>query len=102
MKIEIVTAGEFPGDGLPKPVAFPDPQDQTIEEDNVRVLALEKLIELKLASGLSASHPMRDLADVQDLIMALDLPLNVMEELDESVRPEYRRIWQAANKDASR
>lgn len=102
VKIEIITAGEFPGDGLPKPVAFPDPEDQTIEEDNVRVITLEKLIELKLASGLSASHRMRDLADVQDLIIALNLPLNVMDKLDESVRLEYRRIWQAANKDTHR
>ena len=58
---------------------------------------LEKLIELKLASGLSATHRMRDLADVQDLIMALNLPLELKDELDISVRPEYQRIWEAAN-----
>lgn len=98
VKIEIITAGEFPGDGLPKPVEFPDPEGQTVEEDNVRVITLEKLIELKLASGLSASHRMRDLADVQDLIVALSLPLNFMDKLDKSVHPEYRRIWEASNK----
>ncbi len=102
VKIEVITTGEFPGDGLPKPVAFPDPEDQTIEEDNVRVITLEKLIELKLASGLSASHRMRDLADVQDLIVALNLPLNLMDKLDKSVRSEYKRIWKAANKDTPR
>lgn len=58
---------------------------------------LEKLIELKLASGLSATHRMRDLADVQDLIIALNLPLELKDELDKSVRPEYQRIWEAAN-----
>jgi hypothetical protein len=100
--IEVITAGEFPGDGLPKPVAFPDPEDRTIEEDNVRVIILEKLIELKLASGLSATHRMRDLADVQDLIVALNLPLNLMDKLDKSVRSEYKRIWEAANKDTHR
>ena len=102
IKIEVITAGEFPGDGLPKPVAFPDPEGQTIEEDNVRVITLEKLIELKLASGLSATHRMRDLADVQDLIIGLKLPLNFMDKLDKSVRPEYQRIWEAANKDPHR
>jgi hypothetical protein len=102
VKIEIITSGEFPGDGLPKPVAFPDPKDLTIEEDNVRVITLEKLIELKLASGLSATHRMRDLADVQDLIIGLKLPLNFMDKLDKSVRPEYQRIWEAANKDPHR
>jgi hypothetical protein len=97
VKIEVITAGEFPGDGLPKPVAFPDPEDHTSEKDNVRVIILEKLIELKLASGLSAPHRMRDLADVQDLIMALNLPLLLKDKLNESVRLEYQRIWEAAN-----
>lgn len=69
-RVEIVTSGEYPGDGLPKAVAFPDPAAPgvTVQIESVRVLALEKLIELKLASGLSAPHRLRDLADVQDLI----------------------------------
>ncbi len=98
IRIEIVTAGEFPGDGLPKPVAFPDPAGKTIEREQVQVITLEKLIELKLASGLTASHRLRDLADVQDLIIALNLPLELEEKLDASVRTEYRRLWEAANK----
>jgi hypothetical protein len=102
VKVEIITAGEFPGDGLPKPVCFPEPKDQTVEEDDVLVINLEKLIELKLASGLSATHRMRDLADVQDLIIALNLPLELKDELDISVRPEYQRIWEAANKSPQR
>ena len=98
VKVEIITAGEFPGDGLPKPVCFPEPEGQTVEDDDVLAINLEKLIELKLASGLSATHRMRDLADVQDLIIALNLPLELKDELDKSVRPEYQRIWEAANK----
>lgn len=102
VKVEIITAGEFPGDGLPKPVCFPEPEGQTVEEDGVLAINLEKLIELKLASGLSATHRMRDLADVQDLIIALNLPLELKDELDPSVGPEYQRIWEAANKDPQR
>jgi len=103
VKIEIITAGEFPGDGLPKPVSFPEPVGQTtVEQDDIMVINLAKLIELKLASGLSATHRMRDLADVQDLIIALNLPLELKDKLDESVRAEYRRIWEAANKDSRR
>ena len=98
VKIEVITAGEFPGDGLPKPVSFPDPVGQTIEEDSVRVINLEKLIELKLASGLSAGNRLRDLADVQDLIMALNLPLELADRLDPSVNSEFKRIWMAAKK----
>jgi hypothetical protein len=62
----------------------------------VRFITLEKLVELKLASGMTAPHRLRDLADVQDLIIALDLPLELEEKLDASVRAEYRRLWQAA------
>ena len=102
VKVEIITAGEFPGDGLPKPVCFPEPEGQTVEEDDVLAINLEKLIELKLASGLSATHRMRDLADVQDLIIALNLPLELKDELDKSVRSEYQRIWEAANKGPKR
>jgi hypothetical protein len=99
IKIEMITAGEFPGDGLPKPVAFPDPEGLDIEKDHVRVINLERLIELKLASGLSAKDRLRDLADVQDLITTLDLPLVFMEKLDPSVRPGFEDIWKAAHKE---
>jgi hypothetical protein len=57
---------------------------------------LEKLIELKLASGLSAPYRLRDLSDVQELIARLKLPLEFADQLDESVRDEYRRLWQNA------
>jgi len=96
VKIKFITAGEFPGDGLPKPVQFPDPAGTSIERDAVRFITLEKLIELKLASGLSAPHRLRDLADVQDLIISINLPLALDEKLDASVRAEYRRLWEAA------
>ena len=91
--IEIITAGEYPGDGKPKAVVFPDPATSSVEIDGIRVVALPKLIELKLASGLSAGHRLRDLADVQDLVVALGLPLDLENALDASVRDEYRRLW---------
>lgn len=74
VRVEFVTAGEYPGDGRPKPVCFPDPEVAAIEVEGVRVIGLEKLLELKLASGASAPHRRRDLADVQDLIRVLGLP----------------------------
>ena len=66
------------------------------QHGDIRVISLEKLIELKLASGLSAPHRLRDLADVQDLILRLQLPLHLANEIDPSVQPEYRRLWQQA------
>ncbi len=95
VKVKVLTTGEYPGDGKPKPVVFPDPAAASIEQDSYSVIALEKLIELKLASGMTAPHRLRDLADVQDLISALDLPKALGEKLDESVRGEYQQLWEA-------
>src|SRR5882762_5458506 len=35
IRIDVVTSGEYPGDGLPKPVRFPKPVDAAIEIDGV-------------------------------------------------------------------
>jgi hypothetical protein len=96
VKIEVMTTGEYPGDGKPKPVVFPDPIEARVDKDHVWILALEKLIELKLASGLSAPHRLKDLADVQELILHSRLPLDLSKTLDQSVRAEYERLWSAA------
>ncbi len=92
----MLITGEYPGDGKPKPVAFPDPATASVKVGNIRVISKEKLIELKLASGLTAPHRLRDLADVQDLITTLSLPLDFENKLDPSVRAEYRRLWELA------
>ncbi|MEK6574522.1 MAG: hypothetical protein AABZ58_09450 [Chloroflexota bacterium] len=96
VKIEVITTGEYPGDGKPKPVVFPNPAESSIDRDGYRVIRLENLIELKLASGLSAAHRMKDLADVLELIVKLKLPLELADMLDASVRAEYRRLWEGA------
>ena len=49
-----------------------------------------------LASGISASHRLKDLADVQELIGRSKLQLELVERLDASVRDEYQRLWQSA------
>jgi hypothetical protein len=53
-------------------------------------LPIERLIELKLPSGLSAPYRLRDLADVLELVRAAMLPLTLEEQLDLSVREKYR------------
>jgi hypothetical protein len=97
VKIEVITSGEYPGDGKPKTVVFPDPSTVRHNRDGYWIVTLEKLLELKLASGLSAPHRMKDLVDVQELIGILGLPLELAEQLDESVRAEYRRLWELAH-----
>ena len=60
------------------------------------MVTLERLIELKLASGTSAPHRLRDLADVQDLIIRLELPLTLADRLNSSVQAVYRDLWEKA------
>jgi hypothetical protein len=64
--------------------------------DGIRVVQLERLIELKLASGTTAAHRLRDLADVLDLIRALKLPVSLGDKLDSSVREMYADLWHKA------
>jgi hypothetical protein len=94
VRIEVITTGEYPGDGKPKPITFPAPVDVRLQREGVWLITLDKLIELKLASGLSAPHRLKDLADVQELIARLKLPLELADNLDTSVREEYRQLWQ--------
>lgn len=68
VRIDVIASGEYPGDGKPKPVSFPTPPEATVEIDGVRFATLEKLVELKLASGMTAPDRLKDLADVQELI----------------------------------
>src|SRR6266404_422176 len=85
VRIEFLVAGQYPGDGQPKPIAFPDPAEARIEEDGVCFLPLRQLIELKLASGLSSPGRLKDLADVQEMIRVLGLPAKFADGLDTSV-----------------
>src|SRR5262249_16268376 len=50
VRIEFLVTGEYPGDGNPKPVSFPDPAQSSVEVDGIRVVTLPRLVELKLAS----------------------------------------------------
>jgi hypothetical protein len=36
VRVEFLVAGDFPGDGGPKPVAFPDPGTCSVELDGIR------------------------------------------------------------------
>jgi hypothetical protein len=96
VNIDVVLTGEYPGDGKPKPVVFPDPAQAAVRGARVALLPLNSLIELKLASGLSAPHRLKDLADVLELIRALSLPRETADSLDPSVRGKYEELWEAA------
>lgn len=96
--VEVILAGEYPGDGKPKPISFPDPASASIEMDGVRVVTLERLVELKLASGMTAPDRLKDLADVQELIKARGLGREFAERLDPYVRGEYVRLLEGVER----
>lgn len=93
VRVEVVTTGEYPGDGKPKPVVFPEPGGNVEEIEGVKTIVLAKLIELKLASGMTAPDRLRDLADVQELIKVKGLTEEFANGLDESVREKYRELY---------
>lgn len=100
VRIEFIVTGEFPGDGKPKPVAFPDPASASAELDGVRYLALPVLVELKLASGMSHPGRLKDLADVQELVRVLGLPAEFADQLNPFVRDKFAELWRWAQEGA--
>jgi hypothetical protein len=91
VRIEFLVSGDYPGDGKPKPVTFPDPA-AAVEVEGLRFLGLVKLVELKLASGTSPGRR-KDLGDVQELIRLLKLSAAFAEQLHPSVRSMYHELW---------
>jgi hypothetical protein len=94
--IDVILAGDFPGDGKPKPVCFPDPAEVAVRGRSLALLPLPRFLELKLASGMSAPHRLKDLADVVELIRTVPLAVALADELDPYVRDKYRELWVAA------
>lgn len=97
VKIEFLLAGDYPGDGKPKPVAFPLPEEISEQIDGIKYGQLRTLIELKLASGMTNSDRKKDLADVQELIKLASLPLDYSSRLHEFVRLKYEELWRDAH-----
>jgi hypothetical protein len=98
VKIDVLLTGDYPGDGKPKPVAFPDPA-VAVRGPGVMVLPIRSLVELKLASGLTNLDRLKDLADVQELIRAARLPVELGDELDPTVRQKYVEIWNTTSRE---
>jgi hypothetical protein len=81
---DILVTGRFPGSGAPGPIAFPDPSAVTETIDDLRVIHLPRLVELKLAA-----HRYQDFADVVNLIAANNLNESFADKLHPAVRTDY-------------
>jgi hypothetical protein len=90
-----MVTGDYPGDGQPKPVRFPDPAKVAVRDGGLALIPLAKLIELKLASGMTSIHRAKDIGDVVELIKHTGSQRELVDELDPSVRARYFEIWDA-------
>lgn len=95
VRIEFLVTGQYPGDGKKKPVAFPNPADVAEVQGDLHIINLPTLVGLKLASGMTGADRMKDLADVQELIKILSLPLEFGEKLHPYVQDKYRELWRS-------
>lgn len=93
VKIDVLITGQYPGDGKPKPVKFPDPETVAIEIDELQTLELSSLIELKLASGMTSPDRPRDFDDVIQLIRRNELGEEFTDTLNPWVRDKYLELW---------
>jgi len=97
VNINALMVGSYPGDGLPKPNMFPEPETVTeFMDGSVPYISLKTLLELKMASGMTAAHRVQDLGDVIQLIKVNQLPLNYVGQLNPYVHEKFRELWKSA------
>ena len=91
VRVEFLVSGGFPGDGKPKPVVFPTPDEaKPTVIDGLRYIGLARLIELKLASGMTGgTGRLKDLADVVELARVVGLTVDFAKELHPFVRDKF-------------
>jgi len=82
--VDILITGLYPGSGRPGPIAYPDPSSMSEVIDDVRVLDLPTLVQLKLAA-----RRWQDFADVVQLIRQNNLDESFENKLHESVRGDF-------------
>jgi hypothetical protein len=93
----VLIVGDHPGDGKVKPVSFPPPEAvRQFGEEGLPYLDLRTLLELKIASGMTAAHRPRDLDDAIQLIRINGLRPEFGERLDPYVQGKFDELWNAA------
>ena len=97
VRIELLIAGDYPGDGKPKPVVFQDPASVSEVISGIKYLSLPTIIDLKLASGMSHAKRGKDIIDVQELITHLGLDTAFAEKLNPYVRDRYLELVRLVN-----
>ena len=81
---DFLVTGLFPGSGAPGPIAYPDPATVAQNIDDLQIVDLPTLVQLKLAAR---RH--QDFADVVNLIRANELDETFGQQLHPSVQADY-------------
>ncbi|MGE3806370.1 MAG: hypothetical protein AB7K24_17005 [Gemmataceae bacterium] len=84
VSFDVLISGMFPGSGQPGPISYPDPADVCQLIDDVSVIDLPTLIQLKLAA-----RRYQDFADVVNLIRANELDESFQAKLHPSLHRDY-------------
>ena len=82
--VDCLVTGLFPGSGKPGPIAFPDPAEASQEIENLRVITLPQLVQLKLAA-----RRYYDFGDVVFLIRVHNLDESFLPQLHPSVHGDF-------------
>lgn len=93
--VDVLITGDYPGDGKPKPISFPDPNDESIieREGDFPFLTLKHLIEMKIACGMSAPERLQDFADVIALIKVNSLKASFGNQLNPYLADAWIDLW---------
>jgi len=92
--VDVLVTGGRPGRGEPTPITFPNPNDVRQEIDNVYVVKLPELIQLKLAARRHY-----DFGDVVFLIRVHNLDESFAEKLHPAVRQDYIECLEEKRRD---
>jgi hypothetical protein len=93
--VQFLLAGDNASDERTLGVYVPDPGEPgvTTKIENLSVVSLARLIELKLASGLgNVRRTHRDFADVVELVVVHRLSRSFARHLHKSLRTEFRNL----------
>jgi hypothetical protein len=82
--LDCLVTGRYPGSGKPGPFAFPDPENASEEIDQIRVVTLPQLIQLKLAA-----RRYYEFGDVVFLIRVHNLDESFQKKLHPSVHRDF-------------
>lgn len=84
VRVDVLVTGLFPGSGKPGPISYPDPASVSLTIDDVRVVDLVTLVQLKLAA-----RRFQDFGDVVALIRVHQLDEAFAKRLHPSVRRDF-------------